>query len=52
MIEISFSNDYNMILIIIYKLVKERYYILYITNKDCTTAKVIAYLLFNNVKKL
>lgn len=41
-----------MILIIIDQLIKKRYYILYTIDKNNIIAKIITYLLSNNVKKI
>lgn len=43
------SISYNIVLIIIDQLTKERHYILYTTNDNSTMAKVTIYLLLDNV---
>ena len=48
-IGLQHSNDYNAVLIVIDQLIKEKYYILCITDKNGITAEAIAYLLLNNV---
>ena len=45
------SNGYNIVLMVIEQLIKKRYFILCTINKNNTTAKATAYLLFNNVWK-
>ena len=47
--ELLFNNNYNIVLIIINQLIKKRYYIPYIINKNNINAKTIVYLLFNNI---
>ncbi len=46
------SNGYNVVLIVIDRLTKERYYIPCTTDDNGTTAEAIVYLLLNNVWKL
>lgn len=43
------SYNYNIILMIVDCLIKKRYYILYIINKNGTTTKTIAQFLLQNV---
>lgn len=45
------NNNYNVVLIIIDQLIKQRYYILYIIDKNGIIIKVITYLLLNNILK-
>lgn len=41
--ELLSSNSYNTVLMVVDQLTKKRYYILYITDKNDTTTKAIAY---------
>lgn len=45
------NNNYNIVLMVIDRLTKERYYIPCITNQNSTIAEATAYLLFDNVWK-
>lgn len=50
MIQLLSSNDSNIVLIILINpLIKEKYYILYITNENDTIAKTTTYLFLNNI---
>lgn len=46
---LSPSNGYNVVLIIIDRLINEKHYIPYIIDKNGTTAEVTTYSLLNNV---
>ena len=46
------SKEYNIIYIIIDRLIKERYYIPYIAKENDTTAEVIADILIREVFRL
>lgn len=45
MIGLLLNNSYNMVLMILNWLIKEKYYILYIKNKNSITTKATTYLL-------
>ena len=46
------SKDYNIIYVIINRLIKERYYISYIAEEDGTTVEIIADILIREVFRL
>ena len=43
------NNGYNAILMVVDCLIKEKYYILCITNKNGTTREAISLLFFQNI---
>ena len=49
---LSHSNGFNAVLMVIDRLIKEKHYILCITDENGTTTEAIAYLFLNNVWKL
>lgn len=52
MARVPISNDYNLILIVVAYLIKTRYCILYITDKNGFITEVTKKLLLNYVYKL